>query len=247
MGLMRIRSALAAVSLAAAAVVLAACSGGPGGTPAPTTVPTGSSTPDPGPDLETAATWLDGGRLVGLVTFGSSSCVPQVGDVSAEGQQLTVELVSTTPADAVCTADYSPRAVAVAVPDGVDPTKDVVISITGDEAAGQVALAGDPAMTAAGTPTDYRPSAGWYSDAGAVLLTWGSSSCVPEIERAQIGETGATLTFRDLDRPCTMDMQPRATVVGLGGTALTQEGYVLTLTGGGLDGEVTVGGALPGR
>src|SRR5690606_6722904 len=95
--------------------------------------PTSTSAPEPeqsqsadapntGDDMEAA--WLDGGRMFAIVTWGSSTCVPTAEGVSADGQTVTVQL-NEGDADQVCTADLAPRASLAALPDGVDPTKDV--------------------------------------------------------------------------------------------------------------------------
>src|SRR5690606_29565730 len=94
-----------------------------------------------------------------------------------------------------------------------------------------------------GTPgdaTDYLPSAGWFDDEGIVLLTWGSSTCPPVVENVDVQDAGATVTFATEDGACTMDMVPRATLLGMTGDVDDDEDFVLTLVGGNLDGTVNV-------
>ena len=67
-----------------------------------------------------------------------------------------------------------------------------------------------------------------------MLLTWGSSSCVPVIaEVAASGPAEVTVTFETpaADQVCTMDMAPRATVVGLVDPLEEDSDVSLVLTG----------------
>ena len=61
-------------ALALASLALAGCATPSGGTPSqePTTQ---EETVDADPDL--GAAWLDNGRIIGLVTLGSSTCIPE--------------------------------------------------------------------------------------------------------------------------------------------------------------------------
>lgn len=54
-----------------------------------------------------SAGWVDA-SLVAIVTYGSSSCVPVVEAVSADGDRVAVQF-ATPPADQICTMDYAPR------------------------------------------------------------------------------------------------------------------------------------------
>jgi hypothetical protein len=118
-------------------------------------------------------------------------------------------------ADTACTSDLVPRVTLVEVPEGVDPSQDLAITVTGDGFAGSTDLEGVEGLTGGGM-TDYLPSAGWTdTDGQFVLLTWGSSSCVPVIsDVAASGPAEVTVTFETpaADQVCTMDMAPRATV-----------------------------------
>lgn len=193
-----------------------------------------SASPSPtaltgGDEVDMAAAWLDAGRAVGLVTYGSSTCLPTATSSYANGV-LDVELVDDP--EAICTRDYVPRATLVPLPEEVDPSQELEIRAVGDGYQGDVELDGVPGLSAGGE-TDYLPSAGFADDEGLiVLLTWGSSSCVPLVASAEAtGETTATVTFATPaeDQVCTMDMAPRAQVLSIPG--LEDDDVVLTLTG----------------
>ena len=78
------------------------------------------------------AAWLDDGRIIGLVTMGSSGCVPAAEEATLEDDgTLSVTLVEPD-ADTACTADFVPRVTLVEVPEGVDPAEDLAITVTGD-------------------------------------------------------------------------------------------------------------------
>ncbi len=201
------------------------------GTGAPdTTAPSG--TPSGSTEIEVDAAWLDDGRIIGLVTQGSSTCVPTAEDAKLQADgSLAVSLVEpdeTTP----CTRDLVPRVTLVEVPEGVDPTKDLAITVAGDGYRATTDLDGAPGLTGGGM-TDYLPSAGWTDeDDQLVLLTWGSSSCVPVISDIAVAATEVTVTFETppADQVCTADMAPRATVVVA--TGLEEDDNVsLILTG----------------
>jgi hypothetical protein len=237
------RLALSASAVLAAALLLVGCTGSAETPPTSSATPDdSSSTGDVGDDFEAA--WLDDGRMFSIVTWGSSSCVPIVDEISAEGQKVTLSL-SDAPddggAEKVCTADFAPRASIGGLPAGVDPTKDVEFVVTLGEITEDVELDGNAALT--GTPgdaTDYLPSAGWFDDEGIVLLTWGSSTCPPVVENVDVQDAGATVTFATEDGACTMDMVPRATLLGMTGDVDDDEDFVLTLVGGNLDAAVNV-------
>lgn len=197
---------------------------------APTADPTdGGST-----EAEIDAAWLDDGRIIGLVTIGSSTCVPAADDATLQADgSLAVTLVEPD-ADAACTADMAPRVTLVEVPEDVDPSQDLAITVTGDGYSGTAELDGVDGLTGGGM-TDYLPSAGWTeTDGQFVLLTWGSSTCVPVIsEVAASGPAEVTVTFETppADQVCTMDMAPRATLAVVDG--LEEDSDVeLVLSGG---------------
>ena len=246
------RLALSASALAAAALLAVGCTASPGEQP-----PTSSAAPDdsgnattPTIDDDVEAAWLDDGRMFAIVTWGSSTCVPVVDEVSAEGQTVTVSLADAPSGDGAdddearaCTEDLAPRASIGAVPEGVDPTQDVEFIVTVGEVTDDVDLDGNPALS--GTPggsTEYAPSAGWFDDEGIVLLTWGSSGCPPIVENVEEQGGGATVTFKTEDRVCTMDMAPRATIIALSDDAHEDDDaeFALTLVGDNLDATVNV-------
>ena len=111
-----------------------------------------------------------------------------------------------------------PRVTLVGVPEGVDPEEDLQIEVTGDDYLGRVQLAGVPGLSGGGE-TDYAPSAGWATAQGQfVILTWGSSTCVPMIEDvAATAPAEVTVMYRTpaADQMCTMDMAPRAAVAAV--------------------------------
>jgi len=224
----RLLAVSAAVGLSALA--LAGCaSPTPGSSAAPTS--------DVVTDTELDAAWLDDGRAVGIVTLGSSTCVPMAGEPTYDAATSTLTVELTDPEGAACTRDLVPRASVVSLPAGVDPTKDLEIVVTGMYA-GDTDLDGDPALTGvAGQPTEYAPSAGWFDENGFVILTWGSSSCAPVVEDVQAtGPAEVTVTFETpaADQVCTADMAPRVTVVEV--ADLEEDSDVqLILTGGEFD------------
>lgn len=235
----------AALSALAAVLLFTGCTVGPGGvggesTSLPSSGPVDSS--DDFDDMEGAV--LDDGRMFAVVTWGSSSCVPSVGDVSADGQTVSVTVVDSDDADQVCTADMAQRASIGALPEGVDPTKDITLQVSYGEVSDEVDIDGDAAFAATpGSSTDYLPSASWIDDESLVLLTWGSSGCPPVVESLEGSASTGTVTFvTDDEQVCTMDMAPRATLLAFDDDAIDDEAFMLTLVGGGLDGTVDVRG-----
>ncbi|WP_439594237.1 hypothetical protein [Microbacterium sp.] len=220
--------ALGAIALVA---LLAGCATPAGSAGAPT--PTDSDT---GTEIEVDAAWLDGGRMIGLVTQGSSTCIPTAGDVTLSDGSLEVVLEEPA-ADTPCTKDLVSRVTLVQVPEGVDPTQDLDIWVTGEGTYGETDLEG-VADLAAGGETDYLPSAGWTdTDGEFVLLTWGSSTCLPVLENAEAtGAAEVTLTFQTppADQVCTMDMAPRGQVIAVDGPE-EDDGVFAILTGGEFD------------
>ena len=235
----RARLVLSTLVIAGATLLVAGCSASPGSTPAPTSkdVDTATTTP-PGGDImatEVEAAWLDDGRGIAVVTWGSSTCVPIAGDVSTEGQTISVSL--TNSAEKACTDDLVPRAVYIGVPEGVDVTQDVELAVAyggGTQDADLDGLAQAPEG-----PGEQKPSAGWFEDGGIALLTWGSSTCRPLIEDVEQSDAGATVTFKTTDRVCTMDLAPRVTTILLPDEH--DDGpFELTLVGDNLDATVPV-------
>ena len=203
---------------------------------------TGEDTPQPAPaetvtlDPDLGAAWLDNGRMIGLVTLGSSTCIPQAEEAVLEDGTLEVTLVEPEGAQA-CTADLVPRVTLVAVPEDVDPEQNLPIAVSGADYRGEVELVGVPGL-AGGGETDYLPSAGWATVQGQfIVLTWGSSSCVPAIaDAAATGPAEVTVTYETppTDQVCTMDMAPRAAVTAVNGLE-EQSGVEAVLTGGEFD------------
>lgn len=241
------RIALSLAALAASALLIAGCTSTPGA-PAPTS--TGStdksdSADDNGNDDfdDIEAAWLDDGRAFALVTWGSSTCVPMVDEITADGQNVSLTLVD-APADKACTADMSPRASFGGLPEGVDPTKDVTLTVKYGDVTDDVELDGSASLTGTpGTSTEFQPSAGWFDDSSLVLLTWGSSTCAPVVEGVEGSGSAGTVTFKtDEAAACTMDMAPRLTIVAFDGD-VDDDTFELTLVGGNLDGTLTVLGS----
>ncbi|WP_375237669.1 hypothetical protein [Microbacterium schleiferi] len=200
-----------------------------------------------GQETDVEAAWLDDGRIIAVVTSGSSTCVPtaESAEINSDGA-LAVELVEPD-ADTACTRDLVPRATLVTVPNGVDPSQDLEIRVTSEAGYyGDVTLAGASGLAGPGGETDYEPTAGWTQQQGQfVILTWGSSGCVPVVESSEVtGEAEVTVTFQDppADQVCTADMAPRTNFAfadGLSGV----EDVQLVLTGDSFDQTIAIYGA----
>jgi hypothetical protein len=222
----RIRSLITGVGVAALlAAALAAC----------TTVPPADQAPAGGGETELEAAWLDGGRMVALVTMGSSTCVPTavVGPYSAGVLEVTL---ADDPEATACTRDLVPQVNLLELPPEVDPTQDLEIRVTGDGYGGDTDLDGISGLTA-GSTTDSLPSAGWLDDGAFVILTWGSSSCLPVVASSEAtGPSEVTVTFEQpaQDQACTMDFVPRGTLASVSGLE-DDDSATLTLVGDGLD------------
>jgi hypothetical protein len=186
--------------------------------------------------MEVDAAWLDNGRMIGLVTEGSSTCIPVAGEASLNDDIIEIPLED-TPADTACTADMVARATPVQLPEDVDPTQSYQLHVTGDGVEGKGELDGVEGLDPTGE-TDYLPTAGWSDDDGQfVILSWGSSTCVPVIaEVAATSDTEVTVTFADpdADQVCTMDMVARAAVAQVDGIDDDGETFAI-LTGGEFD------------
>lgn len=213
----RTRSVLAGLGLVVLLTgVLAACATGSGGTPS--SAPS-NSTDDDGDmdDMDLDAAWLDGGRMIGLVTLGSSTCIPMAEEATLDGGVLNVTLAEAE-GDTACTQDLVPRVTLVGLPEGVDPEQNLEVNVTGDGVTGDTELDGVPGLSPEGE-TDYLPTAGWTdADGQFVILTWGSSSCAPVIENTEAtSATEITVTFVTPpdDQVCTMDMAPRGVVTSV--------------------------------
>lgn len=204
-------SAAAATGLLLLAAGLAACATPAASSPGGTTEP--SAAPTDGMESDVDAAWLDAGRVVGVVTYGSSTCIPSATDASFDDGVLTVTLAD-PPADTACTRDFVPRVSLVEAPQGIDPASDLEVTVSG-AVVGRAELGGISGLVAGGE-TDYAPSAGWTgTDGQFVILTWGSSSCKPVVEDvAATGPAEVTVTFQTppADQVCTADMAPRGTL-----------------------------------
>ncbi|WP_296198302.1 hypothetical protein [uncultured Microbacterium sp.] len=198
-------TAAAALALAASAVfgVLTACV-----SPSTPSVPSGTAG-----ESGVGAVWLDGGRILGVMTQGSSSCAPVAADpmVDAEG---TLEVHLAAPANATaCTRDLVWRTTLLTAPAQIDRADDLRIQVSGT-ASGETTLAGTAATEAA--VDEYSASIGLSSIPGAlVLLTWGSSGCPPVLDtvRSTGDELDIAFAPRSADRVCTADLVPRTLIV----------------------------------
>lgn len=241
------RVALPLAGLIAVAALAVGCAGSPAATSPTSSSAPGQSTapaPAPGGDDDFEAAWLDDGRMFAVVTMGSSTCIPQVDEITASGQQVTISLADAD-TDAVCTADYAPRASVGAFPEGIDPTKDVELIVTYDGVTDDADLDGAPELTGVpGSSTEFTPSAGWFDDESLVLLTWGSSSCPPVVESVEGSGATGTVTFAadEEGKQCTMDMAPRATIVAFTDDQVEDDGFQLTLAGANIDATIRVRG-----
>lgn len=219
-------------ALVALAVLLglAGCATVPGGGSG-TPTPSGDATGPAGRDV--AAAWLDDGRGIGLVSAGSGSCPSMASAASYADGVLSVQLDD--PQDQACTRDLVMRGTYVMLPAGVDPTEDLAVVVTGSYE-DRIELRGDPDLAGVpGDETTYRPSAGWAGDELLLILTWGSSGCVPILESADVVDGAVTVGFVDppADQVCTMDMAPRITVVDVPGSGRVAD---LSLAGAEFDG-----------
>lgn len=193
---------------------------------------------EPAPEAQTVpvlAAWLDGGGAIAVVLEGSSTCVPTAGDATYADGVLNVSMIEPAE-DAACTRDLVPRGIPVAVPAGVDTAQDLTVAVRGDGYEGQVQLAGVAGMTPGG-PEDPAPSAGWATPDTFALLTYGSSSCVPQVAETAIsapGEIAVTFATPPEDQMCTADFAPRVTLVWVADPELGAS-YEAVLTGDGFD------------
>ncbi|MGB3375229.1 MAG: hypothetical protein WBA87_08830, partial [Microbacterium sp.] len=171
MSISRRRLLPSVLALAAVALLSAGCGTGPA-SPGPTS--TGG--PDAGGpasertvnDIEAA--WLDDGRMIAVVTWGSSTptCRPAQAEAVADEQAVTITLTDPKEAAEGCDSDLVPRATIVMVPEGVDVAQDVELEVTYSDVRDDTDLDGlDAAPQGLG---EQQPSAGWFDDEGIVLL-----------------------------------------------------------------------------
>ncbi len=138
----------------------------------------GSGTGDVDDQNDFEGALLDDGRMFAVITVGSSTCVPQVDQVAAEGQTVTVTLVDPEgESPKPCTKDLAPRASLGALPEGVDPKSDITLNVTYGDLTDDVDIDGDPAATGTpGSTTEFsRPPLG---------STTTASCCSPGDRRA---------------------------------------------------------------
>jgi hypothetical protein len=228
------RSILALSAGIALVTLLSGCASGTstsGSTPSST--PSASASDE---QVEVDAAWLNGGTMIGLVSYGSSTCVPTADTVEATDDGTLSVTLAEPDSDKPCTMDFVPRVTLVDVPADVDPADDLKVEVKGD---GFTATAELDGVDVGEAPDEYGPSAGWTGeDDTFVILTWGSSTCAPVIESVEAtGDTEVTVTFATppADQVCTMDMAPRATVASVSGLGATS-GIDLVLTGAEFDG-----------
>ncbi len=238
----RLLPALAALALAG--VALTGCATGEAQGPDGAPDPGGQTMPEGSDVVEVDAAWLAGGSMIAVVTYGSSTpgCQPTLdGSVLDEGV-LVVSLAAG--AESACDGDLVPQALLVETPAGVDPADglDVQVSVSDTYADATLApFAGGPAE-------DYAPSAGWAGDEHVAILTWGSSSCAPSIEKTTVvSPTEIVVTFATprADQVCTMDMAPRVAVATLDGEVSRDATVTLGGIAGGPAGDETPGAPLP--
>lgn len=224
---MTTRRTLALITLlGAGALVFAGCA-----TASPAPASSGAGSAPAGTELEVEAGWLDGGRMVALVTQGSSTCIPSATEATLQADGTVAITLEDPAGDTPCTADLAPRASLVALPDGVDVTQDVDFVITYNDARGET----DLDAYSGGAVEEYSPSAGWIDDGLFAIVTWGSSSCAPAIQDVTADGSAVTVGFIDppADQVCTMDMAPRVALASV--TGVSDEGATVTLTGGGAE------------
>ncbi len=201
----------------------------------------GQEVPDGGNEQQILvdAAWLESGRSIGLITEGSSSCVPTTDEVTVTDAGALAVVLADPAEDEPCTRDMAPRITLVAVPDGVDPQDDLTIDVSGPGYEGAVTINGVPGLSPDDADeTQLPPTAGWTQQDGQfIILSYGSSTCEPVFEGAETtAESEITVTFADLDEttPCTADLAPRTTLAFADGHR-DQPDVDLVLTGGGFD------------
>lgn len=242
MGMKTSARSLSVVAALALAAFVSGCASAPGA--APTDQP---STPDGqsskiSPEDAPRAAWLDASSFV-IATRGDG-CAPEISDLVTGEQRIEVTL--TAPAEGACADSETSSTIHgtyLGVPAGLDSSKPLTIAVTqhGGEAT-LIELPGLPKGEIA--PADRMPpqlpAAAWIGEEELAVLTWGSSTCVPESGAVE----GSVLTLDEpKDGVCTMDLVPRITFVDAPDVApdaaLTLAGYT------GEDGEPIVLALVP--
>lgn len=210
------------------ASVLTGCATGVGSSPAPE-----SSADQDASDVSYAprAAWLDATGFV-LKTWGDA-CAPQIGDLIAGEQSL--EVVLTEGQDEVCAQVQTPHGTYIGLPAGFDSSSSVELTVT--DAGGQkteLTLPGlaEGEVIPADRMSEQVPAAAWITDRELAVLTWGSSTCLPESgEFEAVTEAEGIVRLQEsTNSMCTRDLVPQITFVTAEGVAadavLRLEGYV---------------------
>lgn len=214
---------LAAVTAVSLTALLGGCAGSSSGS---------APSEDPAETLDTdlGAAWLDGGRMVGLITQGSSTCVPTAEGEYADG---VLQVTLTDVSEGACTSDFAPRVSLVAVPEDVDPSANLVIEVTGAGFGGEVTLPGVDGL-AFESVSEQTPSAGWTTaEGGVIVLLWGSSGCPELVTATEVtGDAAATATLSGVeeDKVCTADYAPNPQLTAIDGLGGVQD-VQLTISG----------------
>ncbi|MFI8633326.1 hypothetical protein ACIGEP_12095 [Microbacterium sp. NPDC077663] len=204
---MRTRLIAALAGSFVVATALAACA-----TPAAQDAAPGGGADAVAPTARVDAGWLDGGATIGVVTYGSSSCRPEVSTVADDDGVIVVALREPT-ADA-CTDDLVARALEVPVPAGVEATVDQRVRVELEDVRTDI----DLTAYRGGPVEEFAPSASWIGDRVIALRTWGSSSCLPIVTDTRVASPASVVVRFETpptDQVCTMDMAPQLTLVQL--------------------------------
>ena len=171
----------------------------------------------PPEDSLLAAAWLENGGAVGIVTWGDVSCTPVVTDALLWDSRYVVEL--TEPDDEDCAGESVPRASLGRLTEPLDMTTELEIVLAGDYQ-GIIRLAGDPNPL---PEAEFgQPSAGWYSSDGLAVLTWGSTSCPPEVESTEVtaADELTVVLVESTESSCTRDIGRRVTIAEVDASGL---------------------------
>lgn len=217
------------------ALSLSACSSDqaePSATPSPS-----DNTSDAQNTFDLEAAWLSGGDSIVLVTRGSSNCLPSVTEVSASGTSQLKVTLEPAAEDLACLRDFVPQFNVIEAPSDLDRSAPITLKVEYLDAIATAELAAVSDYTS-GT-LELTDSAGWASDTSIVLVTYGSSSCVPMLESAaRDAEGNVVVNFADLatEQACTADLAPRFTFIE-GIESGKTDGVNLILNGDGYAGE----------